>query len=127
KVRGIIPEGLAGYTDANLIKYDLEKAKTLVAEYTKEMKSKPKIMLTTNSTYVDISEYLQREWQKIGIDVHIDVTPPSTLRQSMATGKVAFFRGSWIADYPDAENYLSLFSSKNFAPNGPNYTHFKNT
>ena len=31
-----------------------------------------------------------------------------------------------MADYPDAENYLSLFYSKNFAPNGPNYTHFKN-
>ncbi len=29
-------------------------------------------------------------------------------------------------DYPDAENYLSCFYSKNFAPNGPNYTHFKN-
>jgi len=36
------------------------------------------------------------------------------------------FRASWIADYPDAENYLSLFYSKNFTPNGPNYTHFKN-
>ena len=23
-------------------------------------------------------------------------------------------------------NYLSLFYSKNFSPNGPNYTHFKN-
>lgn len=36
------------------------------------------------------------------------------------------FRASWVADYPDAENYLSLYYSKNFAPNGPNYTHFKN-
>ncbi len=125
KVKGIIPEGLAGYNDANLVTYDIEKAKNLVAEYIKEKKIKPKVMLTTNSTYVDISEYLQREWQKIGIDVQVDVSPPSTLRQSMATGKVSFFRGSWIADYPDAENYLSLFSSKNFAPNGPNYTHFK--
>ena len=52
--------------------------------------------------------------------------PPSTLRQAMATTKVRFFRGSWIADYPGAENYLSLFYSRNFTPNGPNYTHFKN-
>jgi len=36
------------------------------------------------------------------------------------------FRASWVADYPDAENYLSLYYSKNFAPNGPNYTHYKN-
>ena len=31
-----------------------------------------------------------------------------------------------VADYPDAENYLSLFYSRNFAPDGPNYTHFSN-
>ena len=42
----------------------------------------------------------------------------------VANSKLHFFRGSWIADYPDAENYLSLFYSKNFSPNGPNYTHF---
>ncbi|MEX0636137.1 MAG: ABC transporter substrate-binding protein, partial [Ferruginibacter sp.] len=33
--------------------------------------------------------------------------------------------GSWIADYPDAENYLSVFYSKNPAP--PNYTRYKNS
>jgi peptide/nickel transport system substrate-binding protein len=54
--------------------------------------------------------------------VQVDISPPSTLRQSISTGKV-FFRASWIA-YPDAENYLSLFYSKN-SPDGPNYTHFK--
>tara|TARA_B110000495_G_C22531431_1_gene323192 strand:- start:228 stop:578 length:351 start_codon:yes stop_codon:yes gene_type:complete len=43
----------------------------------------------------------------------------------VATSKLDFFRASWIADYPDAENYLSLFYSKNFCPDGPNYTHFK--
>ena len=42
----------------------------------------------------------------------------------MANSRLEFFRGSWIADYPDAENYLSLFYSKNFSPTGPNYTHF---
>ncbi|HLP36504.1 MAG TPA: hypothetical protein VK159_06680, partial [Lacibacter sp.] len=35
-----------------------------------------------------------------------------------------FFRASWIADYPDAENYLSVFYGKNPAP--PNYTRYKN-
>jgi peptide/nickel transport system substrate-binding protein len=35
------------------------------------------------------------------------------------------FRSSWVADYLDAENYLSIFYSKNFAPNGSNYFHFK--
>ena len=44
----------------------------------------------------------------------------------MANAQLTFFRGSWIADYPDAENYLSLFYSNNFSPAGPNYTHYSN-
>lgn len=37
------------------------------------------------------------------------------------------FRGSWIADYPDPENYLICFKTENFSPNGPNYFHFSNS
>ena len=48
------------------------------------------------------------------------------LRQFISKSEIPFFRGSWIADYPDAENYLSLFYSKNFCPNGPNYIHYHN-
>ena len=43
-----------------------------------------------------------------------------------AEARLPFFRASWIADYPDAENYLLLFLSRNFCPRGPNYTHFSN-
>jgi len=42
----------------------------------------------------------------------------------MAKSEVVFFRGSWIADYPDAESYLAMFYSKYPAP--PNYTRFAN-
>jgi peptide/nickel transport system substrate-binding protein len=44
--------------------------------------------------------------------------------EQTAKSQALFFRGSWIADYPDAENYLSVFYSKNPAP--PNYTRFSN-
>lgn len=52
--------------------------------------------------------------------------PTASLRQAKTSGKLELFRASWIADYPDAENYLGLFYSKNFSPNGPNYTHYSN-
>jgi peptide/nickel transport system substrate-binding protein len=48
----------------------------------------------------------------------------SLLLEMTSSSKAAFFRGSWIADYPDAENYLSVFYSKNPAP--PNYTRYNN-
>ncbi len=127
EVSGIIPIGLDGYDDKNIFTYQPQLAKEWIQDYKNKTNKPVKLTLSTNNTYVDIAEFLQREWQKIGVEVSIDVMPPSTLRQSIATGKVSFFRGSWIADYPDAENYLSLFYSKNFSPNGPNYTHYKNT
>ncbi|MCB9425415.1 MAG: ABC transporter substrate-binding protein [Flavobacteriales bacterium] len=125
---GIIPKGLPSFNGQVGYDYQPQKSKALIESYLKEnnIKEVPEIVLSTNASYVDIAEYLQREWQKIGLNVSVDVNPPSTLRQAISTGKVSFFRASWIADYPDAENYLSLFYSKNFAPNGPNYTHFKN-
>ncbi len=127
KVNGMIPNGLKGFEHAKDPLFEPAKARELILDVKKERKEPIQIVLSTNNTYLDIAEYLQREWEKLGVKVKVDVMPPSTLRQAMATTKVSFFRGSWIADYPDAENYLSLFYSKNFTPNGPNYTHFKNT
>jgi ABC-type transport system substrate-binding protein len=125
-VHGMIPTGLPGY-GAKGYGYDPAKAKELIAEYKKQTGNEtPRIAMSTTASYLDIAEYLQREWQKLGLIVEVDVNPPSTLTQSISTGKVSFFKASWIADYPDAENYLSLFYSKNHSPNGPNYTHFTN-
>ena len=126
-VHGFIPKGLPGFNNSNGYTYQPEKARLLVAQYKEETgDEKPTITIGTNSQYLDLCEYIQRELEKIGIKVIIDVMPPSTLRQMKSSGELDIFRASWIADYPDAENYLSLFYSPNFTPNGPNYTHFKN-
>lgn len=124
---GFIPKGLPGYDDAIGFKYAPELAKQLVQAYKSETGiANPEITLTTTSNYLSFCEFIQRELQKTDLQVNIDVIPPSSLRDAKANGQIDFFRASWIADYPDAENYLSLYYSKNFAPNGPNYTHFKN-
>ncbi|WP_439655282.1 ABC transporter substrate-binding protein [Tenacibaculum mesophilum] len=124
---GFIPKGLPSFNNQQGYSYKLEEAKRLVAQYKEETGDEnPQIAITTNSNYLDLCEFIQRELQKIGVATKVDVIPPSTLRQGKANGKLPIFRASWIADYPDAENYVSLFYSKNFTPNGPNYTHFKN-
>ena len=126
-VNGFIPKGLAGFNNLKGYTYQPEKAKELVHQYIEASgNNNPSIAIGTNSQYLDLCEFIQRELEKIGIQVQIDVVPPSTLRQMKSSGELAMFRASWIADYPDAENYLSLFYSKNFTPNGPNYAHFKN-
>ncbi len=124
---GFIPKGLPGYNESVGYNYQPEKAKQLVEQFKKETgNTNPEITITTTSNYLSFCEYIQREVQKTGIQVNVDVVPAATLKDAKANGKLDLFRASWVADYPDAENYLSLYYSKNFAPNGPNYTHFKN-
>lgn len=86
----------------------------------------PAITITTTEDYVDLIEFIQHDLSLLGLTIEIDVVPGPSFRQQMASGKLPFFRGSWIADYPDPENYMALFYSKNESPNGPNYTRFKN-
>ncbi len=124
---GFIPKGLPGFSANAGYTYDQDGAKALINAFKTETGIEaPELTLTTTSNYIDLCEFIQRELQKIGLNVTIDVVPPSTLKDAKATGQLDFFRASWIADYPDAENYLSLFYSKNFAPNGPNYSHYSN-
>ena len=123
---GFIPSGLPGYKKNNINKYNTELAKSYVNNYKDKYNSTPSLTLTTSSNYLDLCEFIQKELEKLGIEINIDVIPGSALKQAKANGKLDFFRASWIADYPDAENYLSLFYSKNLAPDGPNYTHFSN-
>lgn len=127
--QGFIPKGLPSFEEKNKYfvynkdsaLYYLQLAKQSYGSHL------PEITLTTTSDYVDLCEYIQHELSEIGIKINIDISSGATFRDQVATSKLEFFRGSWIADYPDAENYLSLFYSKNFAPDGPNYTHFSDS
>ena len=126
---GMIPKGLPGF-DTTMVKgfyYNPDKSRKLMVEAGfPNGKGLGEITLSTTASYLDLCKYIQNQLGEIGIKLKIDVNPPATLREMIAKSKVPFFRGSWIADYPDAENYLSLFTTNNFCPAGPNYTHFSN-
>lgn len=128
-IYGFVPPGLPSFDSALIKGYDYDPVKTMEllaqAGYANG-RGLPEITIATNASYLDLTRYIQHQLNELGFKIRIDVSPPATLRELMAHGKAPFFRASWIADYPDAENYLSLFYSKNFTPAGPNYTHFSN-
>ncbi len=126
---GFVPDGLSHNTaDKNWgFNYNPDLSRKLLDEAGfPNGKNLPEISLTTNSDYLDLCEYIQHQLSTIGIKLKIDVGTGASFREMVANSKIDFFRASWIADYPDAENYLALFYSKNFSPSGPNYTHYSN-
>lgn len=123
---GIIPYGLPGTASGEGYAYAPERAKMLLEAIKADSGDVPTITLTTVANYRDLCEYIQSELGKLGLNIIVDVVPPANLREQKAQGTLNFFRASWIADYPDAENYLSLFYSPNRSPNGPNYSRYFN-
>jgi peptide/nickel transport system substrate-binding protein len=85
----------------------------------------PAIKLLTIPNYANLATYIANELNQSGINIQVEAIQKSLLLEQTSKSQALFFRGSWIADYPDAENYLSVFYSKNPAP--PNYTRFKNS
>lgn len=121
---GFSPKGLPSYNKAQNKPYDQQLARYYLKKTAIEQ-STP-LILTTTRDYLDLCILVQKNCAEIGIDIKIDVIPSSLLKQQKSSGDLAFFRSSWIADYPDGENYMACFYGLNKAPNGPNYTRFLN-
>ena len=124
---GFIPAGLPSFDSTAIIgyRYDPGKALQLLkdAGYPNGV-GLPVIKLLTVPVYAEFATYIASELQQVGIKIQVETVQKSLLLEETAKSDALFFRGSWIADYPDAENFLSDFYGKNPAP--PNYTRYKN-
>lgn len=123
---GIIPKGVQGFNEkVKGYSFQPELAKKLLkdAGYPNGAGIEP-LLLSSNPMYQDLTEYIAKSLENIGLKVEVQLSPGSFLREAMSKNEVDFFRASWIGDYPDAENFLALFYGQNSAP--PNYTFYKN-
>jgi peptide/nickel transport system substrate-binding protein len=126
---GMIPPGIPGFDNIRVHGYDYQPGKALellkAAGYPNG-RGLPPITMSTTHAYQDLCEYMQGQLSEIGIQINLEINQAAQHRQMVAKQQLGFFRGSWIGDYADGENYLALFSSENKAPKGPNYTHLSN-
>ena len=124
---GFVPNGLPS-KNTELVKgynYNPTKAKRLLKDAGFDAnRTMPTIKLLTIANYADIGSFIAKQCEEVGIKVQVEIIQKSLLLEQTAKNQALFFRGSWIADYPDAENYMAMFYSKNPAP--PNYTRYKN-
>lgn len=123
---GFVPSGFPSF-DSSVKGYSYNPTKAL--QLLKDAgfpngKGLDPIKLLTVPIYGDLASYISSELRQIGIRIDVEIIQKSLLLEQTSKSEALFFRGSWIADYPDAENFLSVFYGKNPAP--PNYTRYFN-
>ena len=126
-----IPPQLDAYDPnyKNDYSYDLEKAKKYLelAGYP-EGKGLPVFdyELSNVSPYSrQQGEFIKDQWAKVGIKIRIVANTWPQFDKKLKTKKASIFSMAWVPDYPDSENFLQLYYSKNISP-GPNNSNFIN-
>lgn len=124
---GPIPPGIEGYSSKlKNYPYNPEKAKELLTQAKLPDGFKMKIYQKSSREVLEITEVLQAQLKEVGIEAEIIQLEWSTLKEMINKGETDAFYLAWIADYPDAENFLTpLFHSKNFGAGG-NRAFYKN-
>lgn len=124
---GFIPEGMPGYDNSHNYGYNYnpkKAAKLLIEAGYAGGRGMSTITVLTPDIYADIVNFVASQLAEVGIPVQVEIMQSNILRQQMSKSEAVFFRGQWIADYPDAETYLVFFNGNLPAP--PNYTRFNN-
>jgi peptide/nickel transport system substrate-binding protein/oligopeptide transport system substrate-binding protein len=114
--KGLVPTGLESYNkDITGYHYDAEKARQLLAEAGyPEGRGLPVLTLTYNDDpgHALVAEEVARQLGEFGIRVQTLQQGWDYYKKQINSRAISFFRLSWAADYPDADNYLySLFHS----------------
>jgi peptide/nickel transport system substrate-binding protein len=67
----------------------------------------------------ELAKGVVAQWKiNLNIDIQIKLTSYAELKQAIRSGEAKMWRNGWIADYPDAENFLALIYGENLRNDG---------
>ncbi|MFH1422597.1 MAG: ABC transporter substrate-binding protein, partial [Planctomycetota bacterium] len=134
--QGPIPPGFNGYDPEfknQYSEYNITKAKELLKEagYADGLDSNGKQLslifeMTSASTSAQQNaDFFVQEMKAIGIEVKPVVNTWTEFQKKLRDNRAQIYSLTWIADYPDPENFLQLFYGPNVSPN-PNNANYRN-
>jgi oligopeptide transport system substrate-binding protein len=133
---GPIPQGVAGYEEKPArFPFDLERARALMVEAGYPEGRDPatgrrlviqlELGSADNPEVRQATELFMDFMNQIGVVIEPSYNNWPTFLDKIQRGQAQMFGLGWVADYPDAENFLQLFYGPNESP-GPNHAHYAN-
>jgi oligopeptide transport system substrate-binding protein len=112
-----IPEGVPGYIEVEKYGFDPEAAKAALAESTYgSADALPELKMYFNtdlSGNTERAEWVAGQYRDIlGVEIQLEPTDGTTLtalRKDNATFPQILLTNNWIQDYPDPQNWISVF------------------
>jgi oligopeptide transport system substrate-binding protein len=134
----MIPSDFKGHTEAGMgqyNRYDLVAALEKLALAKKTLGDRGllqkgdipelKLDLGDGPSAIKQAEFIRQQFQKMGLKVKPVFNDWPTLQRKVNNKQIQMYTMGWIADYPDAENFLQLYYSGNI-DKGTNNTNFRN-
>ena len=106
-----IPPQMFGYNPKIGHKFNPQKAQELMKE-AGPLKEKITLSYNTNEDHKRIAENIQSQLKaNLGLSIELINEEWKVYLKNLKHGKTALFRMGWIADYPDPNNFMNLFTS----------------
>ncbi|MGE3800007.1 MAG: ABC transporter substrate-binding protein [Candidatus Kapaibacterium sp.] len=126
---GPIPPSTPGFTGVKGYSYNPDKAREMLdsAGYPNGDGLKPILLQVSNNQRTgSVAQAVMEDLKKLGIPVELRQTEHATHLKQADDGEVGFWRTSWLADYPHAENFMANFYGPYSKPAGPNRARYHN-
>ena len=132
---GPVPPGIAGHlSDPGPNHFNLARARALLVEAGypegRDPRTGKRLVLhlalgKTDREVRESTELLIDFMKRVGVVIEPEYSNWPSFLRTVSRREAQMFRVGWLADYPDAENFLQLFYSRNVSP-GPNRANYVN-
>ena len=134
----IVPSSFKGHDEAGpgpYFRYDTLEARRKIDEAKRELGAKGMLLngeipeikfdLSDGPSSLHMADFARQQFSKLGIRVKCVFNDWPTLQRKVENKQVQMYTMGWVADYPDAENFLQLFYSGNI-DKGTNNSNYRN-